>query len=210
MSVFEGSPEETTSRYYAISSGKAVVQSPDEAEESTYSVERVKELKTDILAHNILPSAKSRHGAREVELVAASFVNELGYHSMSVEMLKTATIYLLMKAHKPISEPSAGIHLFDRMNNIVFAAGTRQLNVNMKSMHSVEERILRFEIELAVQPGYYTFSLGCGEPSPDGPNAGFVQDRHEGLGPIDVHFDSNAALPFYGIARLQMNVLIND
>ena len=41
----------------------------------------------------------------------------------------TATFRLLLKANKNIPDPSSGLHLYDRMNNLVFAAGTRQLRM---------------------------------------------------------------------------------
>ena len=66
--------------------------------------------------------------------------------------------------------------------------------------------MIRLVLELAVQPGDYTFSLGCAEPSPDGPNVGFLHDRHESIGPITVHADPETVFPFYGIARLPMEV----
>jgi len=63
---------------------------------------------------------------------------------------------------------------------------------------------------LNVQPGEYTFSLGTSEPSADGnPNVGYIQDRHELLGPIVVTAEPNKIFPFYGIAQLPMNVKYN-
>ena len=53
----------------------------------------------------------------------------------------------------------------------------------------------------------YTFSLGTSEPAPEqNLNVGFIQDRHELLGPIVVTADTEKILPFYGIARLPMTV----
>jgi hypothetical protein len=143
-----------------------------------------------------------------MEVVAATFVNETGAHAMSVEMTKPATIHLLVHAHRDIPHPTVGLHLIDRMNNLVFAAGTRQLGSPMSPLHAGEERIFAFRLELAVQPGEYTFSLGCGEPSPDGPNHGFVQDRHEGLGPITVRGDPHRTWPFYGMAQLPLEISV--
>ena len=100
----------------------------------------------------------------------------------------------------------AGIHLYDQMNNLVFAAGTRQLGVRLPPIAAGEERLLTFQIEMAVQPGQYTFSLGCSEPAREGPNQGFVHDRHEGLGPLTIHYDQGETYPFYGVARLPMEV----
>jgi lipopolysaccharide transport system ATP-binding protein len=211
--VYTGPPEEAVSRYYAISSGKATVTAKDKVEQELEpSGERqhaLAERKAAIMDHNILPTARSRHGVHELEVLAACFVNEHGLHSMSVEMLKTVQIHLLLRANREIPDPSAGLHLYDRMNNVVFAAGTRQLRTAMHPFRPGEERILIFKLSLTVQPGLYTFSLGCAEPSLDGPNHGFIQDRHEGLGPIEVHHSANETWPFYGIAQLPLRIEVH-
>lgn len=210
--AFAGPPEEATSRYYALSTGRSGarrIAPPAGTTGSTgeSTVERTA-LRAEILAHNILPRARSRHGNGDMEVVAATFRNELGEHSMAVDMTKTATLHLLVRAHRDVPHPTVGLHLIDRMNNLVFAAGTRQLGSAMPPLKADEERLLAFRLELAVQPGEYTFSLGCGEPSPDGPNHGFIQDRHEGLGPITVHGDPHRIWPFYGIARLPLEITV--
>jgi ABC-type polysaccharide/polyol phosphate transport system ATPase subunit len=211
--AFEGVPEEAVSRYFAISSGKAAAEAAPSASASAAPAQqsgRFRSLKEEILAHNILPSAKSRHGEREMEVMAAAFLNERGQHAMSVEMLKAATIHLLVRANHAIHSPSAGLHLFDRMNNVVFAAGTRQRRTRFLPLAAGEERIVTFQLTLAVQPGPYTFNVGCGEASADGPNMGYIQDRHEGLGPVDVYYQQGGTWPFYGIAALPIEVRVQD
>jgi ABC-type polysaccharide/polyol phosphate transport system ATPase subunit len=215
ISIFEGPSEEATSRYFSLFSEKApastdreIISHLQSTQESNGQVER---LKAEILTNNILPLARSQHGAGGMKIVAAAFVNEHGAQSMSVEMLKTATIHVLIRAHRAIIDPSSGIHLYDRMNNLVFAAGTRQLRVPLDPFEPGEERILSFEVTMAVQPGEYTFSVGCAEPSPEGgPNVGYIQNRHEGLGPIVVWTDMKVTLPFYGIGRLPMDIFVHD
>lgn len=102
-------------------------------------------------------------------------------------------------------KPNVGIHLYDRLGNLVFAAGTRQLKHNLPPLKANEELIVRIDLRFNVQPGEYTFSLGVGEPSIDHePNVGYVHDRHEMLGPIVVTYDQNRIFPFYGIAKLPM------
>jgi len=210
MAVFEGPPEEAVSRYHTISSTRAapapVHARAPRPQRNGDGAARREQLAQDTLAHNILASASSRHGARGVELVAASVLNEHGLHSLTVEMLQPMTIRLLLRARQEVLTPSAGLHLFDRMNNLVFSAGTRQLGVAMRPFEPGEERLLTFILRLAVQPGLYTFNLGCSEASAEGPNTGFNHDRHEGLGPIEVHYDRPGTLPFYGIAQLPMEV----
>ena len=211
--IFEGPPEEAASRYYAVCAGgtrdteafnpaKIIATSLEEASD-------LKRRKEEVHAHDILPAARSRHGTsgeRELELAAAAFANERGQPLLSVTMLGTCQIHLLLRAYQAVAEPMAGIHLYDRMNNLVFAAGTRQLGVALPPLAAGEEFLLTFNLQMAVQPGDYTFSLGCSEPAREGPNQGYIHDRHEGLGPITVHYDHEQVYPFYGIARLPMEV----
>jgi hypothetical protein len=154
--------------------------------------------------HNLLGGARSRHGPRELELAAATLLDGQGRPSRFVRVGEVATIHMLLRAHRAVDAPNAGIHLYDRFNTLVFAAGTRQLRTDLSPIRAGEERLVTFEVEFAVQPGEYTFSLGCAEPSAEGPNVGFLQDRHEGLGPVTVHADAEDTWPFYGVARLPM------
>ena len=212
--IFEGPPEEAASRYYAVCAGgtrdAAAAGSVSRfAENSDRETAAANFLKQEVLAHDILPLARSRHGAngtRELEVAAAAFANEKGQYVPVATMLGTCQIHLLLRAHRPVAVPSAGIHLYDRMNNLVFAAGTRQLRVELPALAAGEELLLTLRLEMAVQPGEYTFSLGCSEPSQEGPNQGYIHDRHEGLGPVTVVYSEEQTYPFYGMARLPMEV----
>ncbi len=210
--VFQGPPEEAASRYYALSKGRgSAVASHAVRPDAAGRIEREKlraGLASEFSHHDILPLARSRHGSGEMKVTAACFINELGEHSMTVEMTKAATIQVRVRAEREIAAPSVGINLIDRMNNLVFAAGTRQQGTPMPSMAAGEERVIKFRLELAVQPGEYTLSIGCGEPSDEGPNHGYVQDRHEGLGPVTVHANAGHIWPFYGIARLPLEISV--
>lgn len=207
MPVFEGPPQEAVSRYYALSHGKAADRftSAPGAGERRPSAE-VEELRRMILAHDILPRARSSHGTGELVIAAAAFLNELGHHAMSVEVMKSATLHLLVRARTPIERPAAGIHLYDRMNNLVFGAGSQQLRTPLSPFAAGEERVVTLQLTLSVHPGDYTFSLGCAEESSEGPNVGHVQNRHEGLGPVTVHADRRETWRFYGVANLPMRI----
>ncbi len=202
--VYAGPPEEAASRYFTMGSARPAVASlarpvevPPKAVPS--------ELRETIVEHDFLKNAHSRHGAREVELAAAAF--RVGsVHGFNVKIGLVATLDVLVRAHTAIDQLSVGIHLFDRMNNLVFATGSRQLGVPLRPLQAEEERVIRLELTLSVQPGEYTFSLGCAQPSPDGVNVGFLQDRCEGLGPINVYADAETPLPFYGIAQLPLRI----
>ena len=207
--VFVGPPEEAASRYFSLDAQKALsvpaaVATPLERSAKLAATKR------EILQHNLLAQARSQHGARELEVVAISFENEHGRPDMDVALGATVTFHVVLRAHRAIADPSSGLHLYDRMNNLVFAAGTRQLRLTFAPFVAGEERTVAFRLEMAVQPGLYTFSVGCSEASAEGPNHGFTQHRVEGLGPITVHADKSVTWPFYGIARLPLTIAVNQ
>ncbi|HEU5079584.1 MAG TPA: ABC transporter ATP-binding protein [Opitutaceae bacterium] len=207
---FLGSPDETVSRYYALF-GKRLEGAGTKTLANT-SAESVANAAAKIHAglreNDLLPKAKSRHGERNLELVHAAVENEHGAPSLRVEMTRVLKIRCLLRAHDTISEPSLGLNIYDRMTNLVFAAGTRQHGVVLKPMGAGQEQIVTFEVTCDLQPGEYTFSLETSEPSQEGPNFGYLHDKHEGLGPIVVHYEHNHTWPFYGMARLPLEISV--
>jgi ABC-type polysaccharide/polyol phosphate transport system ATPase subunit len=205
-----GAPEECVSLYYAgVGSKVGVGCFPMPGDQST-GHQINPGLKEEMLAHNILQGARCRIGKQHLEVVAATFHGELGVYALSVKMMETATIRLLLRAREPVTTPAAGIHLYDRMANLVFAGGTRQLREALPPMWPGDECLVTFRLTFSVQPGEYTFSIGCGEASSEGPNIGFVHDRHEGLGPVCVHYPEHEVWPFYGMAQLPMTVKVDQ
>jgi ABC-type polysaccharide/polyol phosphate transport system ATPase subunit len=207
---FLGAPDETVSRYYALF-GRRVERNlrPSETVAPLGVNAAVAAMKPALLAHNLLPTAKSRYGDRHLEIVAAAFANEHGAFSLRVEMTRVATLRILLKANEPIPDPSTGFNIYDRMTNLVFAAGTRQLGVILKPMQAGEERLVTFKLTCNLQPGEYTFSIETSEPSAEGPNFGCLHDKHEGFGPLTIHYEHNHTWPFYGIARLPLEVSVS-
>lgn len=213
VALFTGAPEEAASRYHALCAGATRWEvdppaSPAAGQASPEAPE-LEALKRETRTRDLLPTARSRHGSgadRQLELVAAAFWNELDQPSLHVRMLGTCRLQVLLRAVSAVAQPTAGLHLYDRMNTLVFAAGTAQLQTPLPPLAAGEEILLTFRLGLHVQPGEYTFSLGCGEPVQEGPNAGFVHDRHEGLGPIHVHQPTGDIHPFYGVAQLPLEI----
>jgi lipopolysaccharide transport system ATP-binding protein len=204
--VFLGPPDDAVSRYYTLFGRRAAGPANDGTPAPAAPVDAA--AAKDMLAHNLLPLAKARHGDRPLEIVALDFRNEHGAPSLMVEMTRTATLRALIRANEPIADPGVGIDLYDRMNNLVFAAGTRQLRVPVKSMQAGEERIFTFRITCNLQPGQYTFGFAAGETSAEGPNFGVFHDRLQGIGPLVVHYEHNHTWPFYGIARLPLEIIV--
>ncbi len=208
LPAFDGPPEEAASRYYTQSGEKTStgrIQAADRIQTEAES-ERLEAARQVLELDNLSIKAKSRHGSGELEILAATLCDDRGNPTLAIQMERTATIVLKLKARTIIAEPNVGIHLYDRMSNLVFCSSSRQLGGLLRSFETDEERIVEINLELTVQPGQYTFSLGCSEPSVDGPNAGFQHDRIEGLGPLEVWASDTSIWAFYGAARLPMKV----
>jgi len=207
---FHGAPDETVSRYYALFGKRlqgGVTRQPFEAANESAKQAAI-DLRAALKEHDLLPKAKSRHGAHDLELVHAAPENEHGAPSLRVEMTRKLTLRFLLRAHQAIQDPAIGINVYDRMSNLVFAAGTRQLGYKLEDFTAGEERVVIFEVGCDLQPGEYTFSLETSEPSAEGPNFGYLHDKYEGLGPIVVHYEHNHTWPFYGIARLPLKISV--
>ena len=210
--VFEGPPEEAASRYYSLAAGRpeartnagsafagAASAAADAAAESEV---------TAVMRDNLLRQARSRHGSRLLELVSARFESKLGANCLQVEMLEECTFTLLAHAHGTIEIPHLGINVYDRMSNLVFAAGNAQLQVPLPSLRAGDRLLFRFTLRFTVQPGPYTCTLMTSGKGADGPDSGLFYDVHEGIGPFEVYrADPEATMPFYGIAQLPMHVL---
>jgi lipopolysaccharide transport system ATP-binding protein len=207
--AFMGDATEAVSRYFAAmtkSQARIGIRALKKQQSNSEAVHTHMD-PAEILNHNILRNGSNRHGAGGLEIVAARITDSEGHDTLQVEMMQSLWFYLLLRANEDITDPSAGIHLFDRMGNLVFAAGTRQLNHDFGMLSSGQQVIVRFEVDLNVQPDKYTFSLGTGEPTGDqDPNIGYIHDRYEMLGPITVTADLTKTLPFYGCARLPMRI----
>jgi ABC-type polysaccharide/polyol phosphate transport system ATPase subunit len=206
---FIGPTTETVNRYYA-KIGKRASPAHGGGQHLT-GPERGTQMASvssdDIIRHSILRGRYSRHGGQGIEIIALSVSNSAGEHVFHVPMEEELFFDVLLRANETIREPRVGMNLYDRMANLVFAAGTPQLKYTLPSMKPKEELIVRLELRFTVGPGEYTFSVNASEPSESGnPNTGFFHDVHEMLGPIRVVADEHQVYPFYGIAKLPMKI----
>lgn len=206
---FMGPPEETVSRYYGSMGRRAVPGKHSSTKGYAAAMEAATMPQAEIIEHNILESEQKRHGAGGLEIAAVRIMDKNGRDTLEVRMLEQLELYLLLKAKEDIFNPSTGIHIFDRLGNLVFAAGTRQIRQRLPDLLAGQELIVKMEITFNVQPGEYTFSLGASEPSADGPNIGYLHDRCEMLGPVVVLANGKEEMPFYGLAQLPIAVSFN-
>ena len=197
---FKGVPEEAVSRYWG-----SVVMPPaplgrtgsDPRRISSQEIDGIME-PAEIQLHNILWPNMDRHGQGGLQIVAARVVDGSGRDTLEVQMLEPLTFYLLLEAREPVTDPSAGIHLFDRMGNLVFAAGTHELCKKLPSLDAGQQLVVRLDLTFNTQSGQYTFSLGASAPW------GCVRDHTCQLGPIIVQQQQCDSPLFYGMVQLPM------
>lgn len=205
---FSGGPEEAISRYLVFMHKTAgeVTNKPVDLETSTSSGESLDHFDA-IASHSILAAkGQSRHGEGGVEIVAVRVINENGLDSLTVPVLHPVDIQIMLRSRIYVSGLTTGIHLYDRIGNLVFASGASQLGVELPDLTPDAILIVRFRLTMNVQPGDYTFSIGVAEISDEQLNKVVLRDRCENLGPLTVTSDSFQTLPFYGIAQLPLSV----
>jgi ABC-type sugar transport system ATPase subunit len=205
---FQGKPEETVSRYFAKLGNRPErnfnsrsPHNPEQLEEGTVMAP------DNILEHNFLADRKRRHGAGGLEIVAARITDSQGQDTLRVEMQESLCFHLLLQAKDTILDPNVGMDLYDRLGNLVFASGAANLRHPLPHISRGDQMVVRMDLTMNVQPGEYSFALAAAEPSADqGPDVGYIHDRHEMLGPIQVTYNSSQLYPFYGIAKLPLEI----
>jgi lipopolysaccharide transport system ATP-binding protein len=204
--LFVGPPEEATSRYHALQSGDPIQTGNKKGGDYLTAPLLTPELVNWFRENNILKSARSRQCGEVAEIASAVFQNEFNAHAYTVKQGAVITITLKIKAIKDIQSPHIGFHIYDRMNNLVFAAGSPQLGIEPTPLLKGQSASVAIKVTLTIQPGPYTFNLSCGEISKENPNIAIPHDRHDGLGPITVWQENDKIHPFYGIAQLPMEI----
>lgn len=199
--VHDGAPEECVARYFSLHRAAASAQAVAGTHPEVDAAAR-----TRVIDHDLLPAAKSRHGDREFEFVAAAVFDAQGAPATEFELQQAARIQFLLRAKTAVRRPAVGLQVHDRMNNLVFAAGTPQLQFELPALAAGEEILLEFRLTWAVQPGVYTLAFDAAEFDAENPNVGHFHDRVGGIGPFTVSHHAPGALPFYGIARLPLEI----
>lgn len=200
--IHDGTPEDCVSRYFNLhqpTGKRAKVTAGDHPAIDPAARAR-------LVASDVLPSGKSRHGDRTLGFVAATILDGQGSATQDFELLHRACVRVLLKAERDIALPSVGLQLHDRLGNLVFAAGTPQLRFPLAALAAGTEVMLDFHITLSLQPGVYSLSLDAAECDENDPNVGTFFDRVGGLGPITISHHAPGALPFYGVAQVPMEI----
>ncbi|MDX2186793.1 MAG: ABC transporter ATP-binding protein [Opitutaceae bacterium] len=200
--VFDGAPEDCVSRYFNLNQARK----PGSARAEGTHAEIDSALREKLLADNCLATARSRHGDRTLEFLAAAVYDGHGAATFDFEMMHRATVRVLLRAAKEVRLPSIGLQLHDRLGNLVYAAGTPQLRFPLAAFNEGREVMLDFNLTLSLHPGTYTLSFDAAECDAEDPNVGTFFDRVGGIGPLEVKHHGTGAMPFYGVAQLPMEI----
>jgi len=162
----------------------------------------------DTLAKTIIMETTPKHGTGGIELIAARVVDNKGSDTFQSEMMDELNFYILIRAQENIFAPSAGIYLYDRMGNLIFQCGVRQLQKRLPDLKAGQTVLVRLCLNLTIQPGPYTFNLSCTGFSHDRKGEkNYVWTMYEQLGPLVVTFThTEEMIPFGGIARMPLTV----
>jgi ABC-type polysaccharide/polyol phosphate transport system ATPase subunit len=204
--IFSGTPAEALHRYSAHLYQKPrfsprtreAAPAPAVRPSDTGDAER-------IIRGNMLPNeGVARMGNGDVRIVALRIAGPDDRETMQSPMGKPLTLEVLVEARTAASGVRVGMHLYDRFNTLVFAAGTFQVGHELPDLEAGERLIVRLEVTLDVHPGEYTFGVGTSLPSETNVEHGVVCDRITPLGPLIVVQDRDLVRPFYGMARLPL------
>ncbi len=205
--VYDGAPEDCVSRYFNLHqpSRNELAEAPlPNAERRHPEIDA--QVREALVAADVLSSAKTRHGDRGLEFIAAAAIDGQGSATWDYETLHRSTIRVLLRANQDIALPSVGLQVHDRYGNLVFAAGTPQLRFDLPALKAGEEIMLDFRLTLNLHPSVYSLSLDAAELDANDPNIGNFFDRVGGLGPLTLSHNAPGAMPFYGIAQLPMDI----
>ena len=205
---FQGAPEEAVSRYYASTGSRAPAANTTAVDVNDPPQSASSISPASIREHSILTAKDKHHGRGGMVVAAARVTDKTGMDTLEVPMMGELHFHLLLQAVEAIPVPSTGINIFDRLGNLVFAAGNLQLRQGLPPLGPGDELVVTLSVMMSVQAGEYTFGLDASEPSAEGPNVGYFHDRVESLGPILVYSpsDNDEVHPFYGIAQLPMTI----
>src|SRR5690606_35160845 len=142
-------------------------------------------------------------GQGGLRILAARVTGPDGRDTLEFDPGETMTVHAAIEAIEAVSHPRSGLRIHDRFGVQIFGAGTGQLEHPLPSLQPGDRLVVRFEVDLNLRAGAYTFGLGTSEPPQDDgdPNGAIFHDVLPSLGPIRIRSRPGAPQPFFGITR---------
>jgi hypothetical protein len=207
-------PVPTQDKKNPVESGSAAVDDPkvklDLSEPTGLDVRKADEgIAKAVLAIDLLPTARSRHGEKWMEFLGMSLTDLEGEPVVLVAMGDEVYLTLLVRVNRGIVNPEVVFRLIDRLGNLVFCTCNSSLRHDLGEFVAGSEFAIRFKTRLSVDVGHYTFTLEAGKQAENRPNIGIYFEIVEGVGPIQV-FDPHPdeVRPYYGMAQLPCEMAV--
>lgn len=139
----------------------------------------------------------TRSGSREAEIVSVELRDVAGNAHRIFRVGETATIRYRIRIHQPMSTPTVGFLIRDRLGADVFGTNTYHLGIAAQQCVPGDDLVASFEVVLNLGPGHYSLSASI----------------HRGAVHVDGNFDwwdravvfqviPNGASSFVGVAAL--------
>jgi ABC-type polysaccharide/polyol phosphate transport system ATPase subunit len=202
---FIGSPSDAVMRYlYEIS---PLRKTPENRGTIAAPFSGIPAAASGVFAKNILTDFDGRQREGSLQITALGVTDENNVDTLSVRVMESLRFHICLRTLKAVQNPIVGIHLFDRIGNLVFAASTRLLGCKLPPLSEGDELLVSFELTFTIAAGQYTFNAAAAEPTSDAFQLSCFHDFCESLGPINVMVDKDRELPFSGMALMPMKVL---
>lgn len=215
--AFHGAPEEAIRRHHAtaLQRGKALTSGGRGSKESKTGAARqgvtIKALmpgkrEQRVIERDVIGERHAhRHGEGGAQILACRVTGTDTKDTLSSIMGGQLVFHVLIEARSDLVKPSVGIQLYDRLNNLVFAAATAQLKHRLPDMKAGDRALVWLKLSMDVKDGDYTFGLSVCEPHGEVEGAATFHDCLELLGPLQVALPTDVPRTFYGMAKLAMN-----
>ena len=203
--TFHGSPEETIRRHVSSQEygSKARRQAIRKAVPSSIGATPKEQ---SIIARDVIGSrATHRHGLGEARIVACRVTNGTNHDVLSTPQDGKLKFHLLIESDRVVEQPSVGLQLYDRLNNLVFASATVHVGHKLPPLMPGRRMCVHLTVTMSVRIGPYTFGLSLAEPSATRGTGSAFLDCIDGLGPLEVHAVDERGPRFFGAARLPMS-----
>jgi lipopolysaccharide transport system ATP-binding protein len=139
----------------------------------------------------------TRSGSREAEIVSVELCDVAGNAHRMFRVGETATIRYRIRIHQPMSTPTVGFLIRDRLGADVFGTNTYHLGIAAQKCVPGDDLVASFELILNLGPGHYSISASI----------------HRGAVHVDGNFDwwdravvfqviPSGAYSFVGVAAL--------